>query len=100
LAALRASIAESEDNIADLRREKRRWDDPAYVEALATQRLGWVMPGEIGFQVLDEDGEPLGHEDTLVDPEAAEPATEPAWWDKAWSTMEAAGNPEDELPDP
>lgn len=99
LAQLRASISESEDNIAELRREKRRWRDPAYVEAQATQRLGWVMPGEIGFQVLDENGEPLGHEDTLSDPDAIDVENEPAWWEKAWGTMEAAGNPQD-LPDP
>ena len=99
LAALRESIASSEENIADLRREKRRWADPAFVEAQATQRFGWVMPGEIGFQVLDHDGQPLGHTDSLSDPDAVDVVNEPAWWETAWQTMEAAGHPES-VPDP
>ncbi len=41
-------------------REKKRWHDPAYVRTMAHQRFGWVMPGEIGFQVLDDDGKPTG----------------------------------------
>ena len=94
LAALRDSIASSEENIADLRREKRRWRDPAFVEAQATQRFGWVMPGEIGFQVIGRDGEPLGHVDSLSDPDSADVVNEPAWWEAAWQTMEAAGHPE------
>ncbi len=99
LASLRAAIAESEENIAALQREKRRWSDPAFLEAQATQRLGWVMPGEIGFQVVDENGEPLGHENSLSDPDAIEVENEPAWWETAWGTMEAAGHPED-VPNP
>jgi hypothetical protein len=99
LESLRASIADSEQNIEALQREKRRWNDPAYLEAQATQRFGWVMPGEIGFQVIDENGEPLDHEDTLSDPDGLEVVNEPAWWETAWESMRAAGNPED-VPDP
>ena len=77
----------------------RRWQDPAFIEAQATQRLSWVMPGEISFQVIGEDGRPLDHEDTLSDPDAIDVENEPAWWETAWQTMEAAGNPED-VPNP
>lgn len=99
LQELRESIADSRKNIAALQREKRRWRDPAFVEAQATQRLSWVMPGEISFQVIGEDGRPLDHEDTLSDPDAIDVENEPAWWETAWQTMEAAGNPED-VPNP
>ena len=99
LESLRASIAESRENIADLERERRRWRDEAFIEAQATKRLGWVKPGEISFQVIDENGDPLDHEDTLSDPDALELENEPAWWETAWQTMEAAGNP-DEVPHP
>ena len=60
LAALGQDIASSKADIASLQREKKRWNDPAYVRTVAHQRLGWVLPGEIGFQVLDDDGKPLG----------------------------------------
>jgi hypothetical protein len=99
LDSLRDSIAASRQNIAEMEREKRRWQDPAYQEAQATERLGFVMPGEIAFQVVDENGDPLDHQDSLTDPAALDVANEPAWWDTAWQTMEAAGNPES-VPDP
>ncbi len=95
LSALRASIEESKANIADLEREKKRWDDPAYVEAQATQRFGWVMPGEIGYQVIGQDGEPLDHEDSLSNPDALTVTNEPQWWETAWGSVVAAGHPED-----
>jgi len=91
LASLRASIAESSSNIAELEREKRRWNDPAYVEAQARQRFGWVMPGEVGYQVIGEDGEPLSRGDSLSRPSETVAGTEPLWWQTAWGSVEAAG---------
>ena len=99
LESLRRSIAQSQASIEDLQREKRRWRDPAYVDAQATQRLGWVMPGEVSFQVIGADGEALDHEDSLSDPTGIGVSNEPAWWDTAWGTVEAAGHPET-VPDP
>jgi cell division protein FtsB len=96
LASLRADIAESQATISQLEREKRRWDDPAYVRTVAHQRFGWVLPGEIGFQVIDEDGKPLGHQDTLSDPESVTDANRPLWWQSAWGSVVEAGKPEDE----
>jgi cell division protein FtsB len=91
LAGLRADIASSQANIDRLEREKKRWNDPAYVRTVAHQRFGWVLPGEIGFQVLDEDGKPLGHTDTLSDPSTVTEASRPLWWQAAWGSVVAAG---------
>src|SRR3954452_10438229 len=41
---LKTSIAEREVAIDQLEQEKTRWDDPAYVEQQARERLGYVMP--------------------------------------------------------
>ncbi len=92
---LRTSIAESQAAIDTLEREQKRWKDPAFIEAQARERLGWVKIGETSYQVIDEDGEPLDHEDSLSDPGAVEVVNEPAWWQTAWASMEAAGHPED-----
>ena len=100
LADLRASIAESHGNIAELRREKKRWQDPAFVEAQARQRFGWVMPGEIGYQVIGEDGEPLSKGDSLTEAEQPAGDEQPLWWQQAWGSVEAAGNPPQEKPEP
>ncbi len=94
LAALRAQIASSETTITSLEREKKRWNDPAYVRTVAHQRFGWVLPGEIGFQVLGADGTPLGQKDTLSDPDTVDVANRPLWWQSAWGSVVQAGKPE------
>jgi len=100
LGSLRASIVESQTNIGDLEREQRRWEDPAYVEMQARQRFGWVMPGEIGFQVIGEDGKPLAEGSSLTDPDAVREANQPMWWQSAWGSVEAAGASERQTPQP
>ena len=91
---LEASIARSQSEIASLQREKGRWEDPAYVVAQARARFAFGFPGEVGFQVLDEDGEPLHHEDSLSEP--TQEVDDPEWWQETLSSLEAAGNPPEE----
>ena len=98
LSNLRASIADSQKSIGELEREKKRWADPAYVELQARQRFGWVMPGEIGFQVIDENGKPLAEDGSLSDPDAVAEANQPLWWESAWGSVKAAGHPEEKRP--
>ncbi len=62
---LKVQIAEREASINDLEREKKRWDDPAYVKAQAS----------------------------LNDPDDVIKTVPTAWWTSAWESMELAGNP-------
>jgi cell division protein FtsB len=103
LAALSASITESQQEVARLTREKKRWQDPAFVRAVAHQRFGWVLPGEIGFQVLDDEGKPLAPTDSLSTAGPRSEATRPQWWASAWGSVVAAGKPQvdpDDVPKP
>jgi hypothetical protein len=95
IATLRASITESESHIAALEREKKRWADDAYVISQARARFAFGFPGEIGYRVLDEDGQPLDHEDTLSDPKDLDESG-PEWWETTLDSVEAAGNPRPE----
>jgi len=90
---LKTSIAQHEANIETLEAEKERWDDPAYVEQQARERLGYVMPGEKTYLVLDEDGEPLEPAAELEDPAAVLSTSQTPWWDDAWASVELAGHP-------
>ena len=92
LAALRDGIARSEAHIAALEREKARWGDDAYVISQARARFAFGFPGEIGFRVLDEDGEPLDHEDSLSDPKSLDESP-PEWWETTLTSVETAGYP-------
>jgi cell division protein FtsB len=90
---LRSQIASSERDIKALEREKRRWQDDAYVEAQARERFGWMMPGETGYQVIDRNGEPLERTDELTDPDSVARQVPEAWWGKVYGTLEAADHP-------
>lgn len=97
---LKSEIAQTSATIDDLEREKRRWNDDAYVRAQARERFGYVMPGETAYVVLDENGEPIESRAELLDPREvlAEPPT--AWWQDAWESVELAGDPPEDIPPP
>ncbi|MEP6526092.1 MAG: septum formation initiator family protein [Nocardioidaceae bacterium] len=87
ISGLESQIAASKASVHQMRQEKARWHDPAYIEAQARERFAWVLPGQIGFTVIDGgqagDGDP-------IDP------TRPAsaggdWWQSAWGSVLAAG---------
>ncbi|RZT25827.1 cell division protein FtsB [Mycobacterium sp. BK558] len=48
---LQASEAQLRDQIADLEAQKAKLADPVFIAAQARERLGFVMPGEIPYQV-------------------------------------------------
>ncbi len=91
LDTLEAQIAESKAAIGDLEREKRRWEDPAYVAQEARERFGYVPVGETPFVVLDDNGDPLGTGVALDEPRPAE--DERAWVDDLWDSVKYAGDP-------
>ncbi len=96
---LKEQIASREASIDDLEREKQRWHDPAYVEAQARDRFGYVMPGETSYVVLDENGDPLEGDQTLPDASDVLKQTPTPWYDDAWDSVVLAGNPpKDEAP--
>jgi cell division protein FtsB len=90
---LQAQIAQREANIDALEAEKRRWDDEAYVEQQARARLGYVMPGEKTYLVLDENGNALEPASSLDDPATVISTESTPWWSDAWASVELAGNP-------
>ena len=76
--------------IADLKAQKVNLDDPAHIRAQARQRLGFVMPGEIPYQVqlpatAEVPGEP-GAEAVIG------PSGDP-WYTSLWHTIADAPHP-------
>jgi cell division protein FtsB len=54
IAALEARVSEQQANVEALQTEAARWEDPAYIEAQARDRLFFVYPGETSFVLLDD----------------------------------------------
>jgi len=92
IAAARADRAQTQERVAALQEAKERWKDPAYVTQQVRERLGYVLPGEVGYRVLGPDGRPIGTELSLDDP-VNEPAapTPPDWYSAVWGSVQEAG---------
>ena len=100
IAALETTIASREASIEELGDTQARWDDPAFVEAQARERFGWVMPGEVGYRVIGADGQVQGEVPTLAEPPAPR---DRAWYESLWGSTQEAGVPsteDSERPDP
>jgi len=101
LAAARAQIAANQQTVGDLHDELARWQDPAYVQAQARARLGWVVPGEIGFQVIGADGQPLSPAANInASGPVATAQPQQYWWDRLLGSAAAADNPAPATPTP
>jgi cell division protein DivIC len=77
--------------IADLQQQKTNMDDPAHIRAQARERLGFVMPGEIPYQVqlpapVEVPGEPG------VEPGVIGPSGDP-WYTSLWHTIADTPHP-------
>jgi cell division protein FtsB len=92
IAATKAEIAERQQRIRELQGDLARWDDEAYVRTQARERLGWVVPGETGYTVVDADGKPLGG-GAAISVETADQPAQDYWWSKLWGSVEAADQP-------
>jgi cell division protein FtsB len=94
ITSLQQEIRDREKRVNELNDEIARWQDDAYVKAQARQRLGWVMPGEVGYRVIGADGKPVGAppEPSAPSDGAADPQ-KPVWYTKLWGSVEGAGKP-------
>jgi len=89
----KTEIAQRSAAIESLEREKQRWKDPAFVQANARERFGYLMPGEKSYVVLDKDGKPIESQATLSSPQQVLHKETKAWWSKEWESVQLAGNP-------
>lgn len=91
LALATAQIEQRQAQIAELENELARWQDSAYVRAQARARLGWVMPGEVGYRVIGPDGEVLSGTSEIEGVGAAHSTgLEERWWDHLSASFQEA----------
>ncbi|MFM6979868.1 MAG: FtsB family cell division protein [Micrococcales bacterium] len=56
IADLKAQVEQAKQSLTEMKNERSRWEDPAYIRAQARDRLYYVMPGEVSFLVMDSNG--------------------------------------------
>ena len=54
IAELQSSLQQQKQTVTDLKEQRARWDDPAYIKAQARDRLFYVMPGEYPYLIIDD----------------------------------------------
>lgn len=91
IAQTKSDIANSQANINHIQDELNRWQDPAYVKAQARTQLGWVMPGEVGYRVIDSNGQVIGGTVPLATDN--QPTQAAPWYDTLWSSVQTADQP-------
>jgi cell division protein FtsB len=62
IAELQRAVDEQRRQVSQLESDIARWDDPAYIEAQARDRLVYVYPGDVTYLVID-DGKTLTTDD-------------------------------------
>ncbi|MGB3481707.1 MAG: septum formation initiator family protein [Mycobacterium sp.] len=84
MSQLIASEAALREQIADLEEQKMKLADPAFIAAQARERLGFVMPGDIPYQVQLPPSAAGPEPEAL--PEGIETPSGP-WYSTLWKTI-------------
>ncbi|WP_370590249.1 septum formation initiator family protein [Tessaracoccus sp. SD287] len=93
MATAQVEIQQRQRAIEQLEDEKARWQDPDYVKAQARSRLGWVMPGEVGYKVIGADGKPLGQGSELENESDLPSDEHRVWWERMIGSIKTADDP-------
>lgn len=87
LAQARADQAASAADLARLQGERARWDDPAYVEQQARDRLQYAKPGETVYVVIRPGDE---NDETRASAPQTSTVVGDSWSTRVWSSVQAA----------
>ncbi|MGW2055254.1 FtsB family cell division protein [Streptomyces sp. NPDC001840] len=77
---------EARQRVEELRDEKARLQDDAYIQRLAREHLHYVMPGETGYTMIDPDAARKHQEDRE--------ATDRPWYSNVLEDVDNADRPE------
>ena len=75
-----------------LEEQKERLEDPAYVAALARDRLHFVRPGETAYVVIAPSAPPVAPKDAQR-AAAAPTGPEAPWYSQVWGSVRSADRP-------
>jgi len=92
IGALQEKVVAQDQNVGDLRKEQERWNDPAYVEQQARERLKFVKVGDRSYSVIDGTRQaPKVPTGAVV---AAPSATSDSpWYGRLWTSVQLADQP-------
>lgn len=80
----RESVATAELRVMNA--QIARWNDPAFVAVQARERLHFVLPGQVGYVVLEADDAPV-----LLHGTAPQRSRSRSWYSAIWGGIQRAG---------
>lgn len=89
--ALRADISHREDRVAELELAEQRWQDPNYITTQARKRFTYVMPGEVGYVVLDTPRTVADKQNPSGAAARVAAGSKQSWVGTLWGSVEQAG---------
>lgn len=87
IASLTAQTRQAQQQVNQLTAQQKRWNDNAYVEQQARERLHYVMPGQKTYVVL---GPPAHRRASRPVATPTDASTSP-WYTQLWKSVQAAG---------
>lgn len=95
--AVEAEYAAVQSEVEALERGLERWNDPAFVESQARERLSFVRPGEVAYRVVDPQTVPSGTGEEFEGLRAAVPSgPQVPWYLSVWDSVVDVGIPPEE----
>ncbi|MGO4342698.1 septum formation initiator family protein [Phycicoccus sp. Soil748] len=85
--ALRGQVGDQRSQVSDLQKEQARWNDDAYVQQQARERLKFVKVGEKSYTVID--GKPSAKALPGVAKAPAASSDHP-WYGQLWESVKVA----------
>ena len=98
MAVARHDIARDQAAINRLNDEISRWQDPEYVKAQARDRLGYVLPGEVGYRVVAPDGTVIGGQVGSI--AGRNDPVNQTWYERLQGSVQTADQPAPAPPSP
>lgn len=94
LADLQTQVAETEQDVSDLEGQLQDWEDPAFVERQARERLRFVMPGEVAYTVIDDTPEQvLADELPGIAGVPDDGSQSRPWYGEVWESVVSTSSP-------
>lgn len=93
-AALQATVEQQRQTVQELERQAALWQDPAYIEVQARERLKFVRVGDRAYSVIDpsrpSSATPAGEPPIVAAPIANESSP---WYGQLWQSIQIADQP-------
>ena len=77
--------AQAQAELKELNKQIAKWNDPAFVAVQARERLHFVMPGQVGYVVLEAEAAPVLYQGTVTQKRSR------AWYTAVWGGIQRAG---------